>query len=346
MPEDWFNEGNDAGSGPYRVAAASKSSVSLEAFEGYRGGWPLKKFKKVFIMEVPDRLKRTSLLEDGRADIGFFPDIDRIAKGGKLELKMDKSWLSVIMMFNTAKSPCSNADFRKALAYAFPYEETVNRIMKGRASLSKGMIPPGMLAHDDSLPSYTLDLDKAAEHLEKSGLSGATVTLTYQTGRDELAEGMELFRRNLGKLGIKLLLMKVNWDTQQKMATAEDAMSRQDILVMDWWPNYADPAGSFQPLLSDQNLETGLNYSYMHDAEIDLDLQAASIRLLENPDEAVGIYRQVQEKVFDLCSLVFLYDTAVPVAHKNSLQGVQINPAYESTIFYYGVKRQDYQPMP
>ncbi|MBQ9538139.1 MAG: ABC transporter substrate-binding protein [Treponema sp.] len=345
MEESWFNAGNDAGSGPYRVVAVSKTSVTLEAFEGYRGGWSKNKYKRVFISEIPDKNRSTDYLEEGDADIVFFPDVDRIRRLEKTmevpgcTVETGKSWFSVIMMFNTEKTPCSNEYFRKALACAFPYEETVNKILKGEASLAKGMVPDGLWSHDEGLDSYSLDMVKSREYLSLSGFQGASLTLTYQTGRPELDDALEIFKRNLAQIGVDLILLKVDWETQQKTAVSENPASRQDILVMDWWPDYADPAGTFQPLLADQGLDNGFNYSYLHDAHLMQAIQNAQMLTLEDQNRAADIYVDLQKKVLEHCYMIFLYDSATPIGVKRGLKGVRINPAYGSCVYYYDVER-------
>lgn len=337
--EAWFNEGNDAGSGPYRIVAAARSSVTLEAYEGYREGWKKGQYRRVFVQEVPDKGRRTDYLRTGEADIVFFPDMNRMAQLTGCELSVNSSWRSVIMMFNTEKSPCSGRDFRKALAYSFPYEDTVNRRLKGRATPSKGMLPPGMWGHDDSLPSYSLDLGKAEEYLEKSGKKGSTVMISYQAEREDLNEAMETFRANLEKIGLVPILLKVDWEAQQKTATNPNPEARQDVLVMDWWPDYPDPAGTFTPLLSDQGIDKGFNYCYLDDAKINLSLNRAAMQTLHDKESASQIYVALQKQVLDECYLLFLYDSAIPVGFKSGLKGVRINPAYESCLYYYGITR-------
>ncbi len=337
--EAWFNAGNDGGSGPYRIAAVARSSVSLEAFMSYRGDWGKGRYRKVFVQEVPDRERRTGYLESGEADIVSFPDVDRMAKLAGSSLKVNTSWRSVIMMFNTAITPCLNRNFRKALAYAFPFGETVNRTLRGRATRSSGMMPPGMWAHDEDLPSYTQDLDKARDFLKTSGLKGTAVKISYQAGRDDLDLTMEQFCRNLEEIGLVPILLKVDWDAQQRMAVNPSPDARQSVLVMDWWPDYADPAGTFRPLLSNQGLDKGFNYSYISDPYIEQSLNQAEMKTLQNQKEAAEIYAKIQKKVLDECYLLFLYDSAIPLGVKTSLSGVRINPAYESAIYYYDITR-------
>lgn len=336
--ESWFNEGHDAGSGPYRIAAVSKSSVTLEAFEGYRNGWQKRRFKKVFIEEVPTMERRSAYMSKAAADIVFFPDSRMLSSLDSYTAAESKTWQSLVMMFNTEKEPCTSEDFRKALAYAFPSEQAVEQIMSGRASYAWGMVPSGFLSHDESLPAYRCDLNAARTHLERSAQNGGTLTLTYHDGSPEISEMLRLYRQNLETLGINLILLKLNRDEQLKMARNPDPKDRQDILLMNWWPDNADPTGTFTLLLSDQGLDKGFNFSYLHDPEIMLALQVASILALENKQEAAKIYWNLQQKVFNRCYLAFLYHSDLSFAVKKGISGVSINPAYANCIYYYDLQ--------
>ncbi len=337
--EAWFSVGNDAGSGPYRIASVSKNSVALEAFDGYRDGWAKGKYKKIFISEIPTIERRTGYMKSGDADIVFFPDQISGESLGNYALEIIPSWQSLVMFFNTQKDPCSSEDFRKALAYAFPYEETANRILKGQVSPAKGIVPSGLWPHDASLPSYSCDLDKARDYLARSNFTDGFLILSYHSSRNELDEILELYRKNLDTIGVNLILMKTDWESQKQVATNPNPNDRQDIMLMNWWPDYADPAGIFKLLLSDLGLNRGYNYSYLRDAEISLAIQIASILTLDDKDEATKIYRSLQQKVYDRCNLVFLYDSAIPVAYKKGISGLRINPAYGTCIYYYDLHR-------
>ena len=69
---------------PVCIRAATESSVSLEAFEGYRDGWQIGSFKKVFIEEVPSPERRSTYMQEGKADIVFFPDLQQAAVPGNV----------------------------------------------------------------------------------------------------------------------------------------------------------------------------------------------------------------------------------------------------------------------
>ena len=152
---EWFNEGNDGGTGPYTIAQASGDTVVLRAYEDYRGGWTDDQYKNVMIRQVPESSARRQMLETGECQIsGDFSATDLAALKEETDIvyaEQFETFNNIVMFLNTQTYPCNNADFRRALAYAFPYEETVTSILNGNAQQSVGMVPEGLWGHSDEI---------------------------------------------------------------------------------------------------------------------------------------------------------------------------------------------------
>ena len=57
----------------------------------------------------------------------------------------------------------------------------------------------------------------------------------------------------------------MDWDAQLALAKSPNLDDCQDILLMKWWPDYADPAGWFSPLLMSSGDSVGYNFCYLDD---------------------------------------------------------------------------------
>lgn len=337
-----FNQGGDGGSGPYTIAQANGDSVVLKAFEGYRGGWTEAQYPFVYIREVSESSARRQMLETGEAQIaGEFSSTDLEA----LESQTDKvhtvkaeTFNNVIMFINTEVEPGSNADFRRALAYAFPYEETVNEVMNGNAIQSVGTVPAGLWGHSDEIFQYSLDMDKAKEYLEKSGVNtdGLKLTVTYMTGDDAYASALQLYQVNLRQLGIDLELKSMEWDQQWAQAQNTDPANRQDMFVFIWWPDYADPVSWFTSLLHSED-EIVYNLSYLHDDTLDQLIDEAVELTVTDRAKAEADYIEAQKLLADQAYYLNLYDQVHTYVVSNNIEGVAENPAYSFTIDYYRV---------
>lgn len=344
----WFNAGNDGGSGPYTIQSVTNDSVVLQAYEDYRDGWTDDQYKSVVIREVSESSSRRQLLETGEAQIASnFSTTDLQAlrdEQDKVHTYISDSWQNVIIFLNTKSYPCNNADFRRALAYAFPYQEVIDHVLDGAGSQSYGMIPSGIWGHNEELFQYTTDLDKAKEYLDASGVdtSDLTVIFTYTSGFDAYSTFAQMFQANLKEIGITLDLRSVEWDTQFSMANNTNPEDRQDISVMQWWPDYGDPRSWFSALVHTTNNEgSSMGWSYLDDPELDAMIDEAVVLSATDREGAVEIYNELQEILLDECYFIFPYDMANQYVISNSITGVHENPAYAGVIQYYDVRKAE-----
>ncbi len=339
---EWFTEGHDGGSGPYMITQATGDSVVLQAYEGYRGGWQDNQYRNVMIRDVPESSARRQMMETGECQLSSeFSTTDLAAlkeQTDKVYTYQADTFNNIIMFLNTATEPCNNADFRRALAYAFPYEETVNEILNGNAQQSVGTVPSGLWGHDDSVFQYTCDLDKAKEYLDKSGVNtdGLTLTVTYMTGYDEYASALQLYQVNLKQLGIGLELRSMEWDQQWAQAQNTAPEDRQDMFVFIWWPDYADPVSWFQSLLHSED-QIVYNLSYLKDPELDAIIEDAVEKTVTDRTAAEADYVKAQQMVAENAYLLNLYDQMHTYVIGNSIEGVSENPSYSNAILYYNI---------
>ena len=343
---DWFNAGNEGGSGPYKIKSVTSDSVVLEAYDDYRGGWVDDQYKTIVIREVTESSSRRQLLETGEAQIASnfsTTDMEALsAETDKVQTYTASSWQNVILFLNTLKAPCNNADFRRALAYAFPYQAVIDSVLKGAGKQSIGLIPAGMWGYNDSLMQYTTDLDKAKEYLDKSGVdtSNLSITFTYTSGFDAYSTFAQMFQSNLKKIGVNLELRSMEWDAQFAMANNTNPEDRQDISVMQWWPDYVDPRAWFSALVhTTANDGSSMNWSYLSDPEMDAMIDEAIPLSATDRDAAIKIYDELQAKVLDECYMIFPYDIANQYVISNAVTGVHENPAYAGVISYYNVRK-------
>lgn len=339
---EWFNQGNDGGTGPYSISQATGDTVVLQAYEDYRDGWQENQYKNVIIKEVPESSARRQLLETGEAQItSLLSSTDEAAlkeMTDKVRVESFETYTNVLILLNHEKEPTSNADFRRALAYAFPYEDTIENVLEGNGAQSSGLVPSGLWGHSDDLMKYTTDLDKAKEYLDKSGVDtdGLSLILTYATGMDEYNNWAQLYQVNLKQLGIDLTLSPMEWDSQWNMGRATSPEDRQDLLVYMWWPDYASPESWFTNMVrSEENIS--FNLGYIKDEEYDALIDEAIQNTANNREKAEENYIEIQEKLVENSDFIFPYDKISTYVISNSIDGVYENPAYASCINYYNV---------
>ena len=171
--EDWFNEGNDSGTGPYVIESYDVGQRALtKKFEDYWDGHKPGSFDRVLVEIIEDAIVLQQKIESGEADIAFGiptenlplleanPDINRVE---------EKTFIVHMIHINTQKPALDNKLVRQALAYSFPYDEFIEFVLEGFGVQAFTLIPEGAWGYCDTCFQYTYDLEKAAELLTQAG---------------------------------------------------------------------------------------------------------------------------------------------------------------------------------
>lgn len=209
-----------AGSGAFKVARWSPGEqLVYDRNDAWVGG-TLPAVKRVVVREVPSPSTRRALIERGDVQMSFnIPDKDAAELADIVDVFSTPIENCINCLCpNTNFEPFQDADVRKAIAYAVPYEAIFQTAAYGRgAPLWGGEAEITDTAWPRKTQYYT-DLDKARAHMAKSGYpDGFEVPLSISL---DLASWMEptalLIQENLAKIGIKAEIEKIpgaNWRT-------------------------------------------------------------------------------------------------------------------------------------
>ena len=209
-----------AGSGAYRVARWDQGQqIVYERNDAWVGG-PLPAIRRVIVREVPSAATRRALVERGDVQVSFdIPNRDAAELADRLTVHSTPIENCMhCLCLNTTFEPFRDPDVRKAVAWAVPYEAIFEAAAYGRgAKLWGGAAEIGDIAWPRPFP-YVTDLDRAREHLAKSGFAeGFEVPLSISL---DLVDWMEptalLLQESLGELGIRATIEKIpgaNWRT-------------------------------------------------------------------------------------------------------------------------------------
>ncbi|HWQ58711.1 MAG TPA: ABC transporter substrate-binding protein [Clostridia bacterium] len=341
---DWFNspDGNDGGTGPYMVKSlAAGDQVVLTGYDGYWREWKEGSYKNVLIKKSMESSARRQLLESGEAQIAdrlSSTDLKAVAEEGNLSVLYESTYDNIIIFLNTEKAPMDNADFRRALAYAFPYQEVVENVLENRGAQSRGMVPPGLWAHSEDLMQYTFDLEKAQEYLDKSGVDTTNLTLEFaiQSGTAEYRDLAQLWQIYLKQIGVNIEIRERNWDSHWEYAKNPNPEERQDMFIMIWWPDYASPISWFQSLVHSEE-SIFFNLSYIKDPALDAKIEEADRLTATDRAEAERIYIEVQQEVLDQAYMIFPYDRVEAAVVSKTIEGFDRSPAYPTAVQYFDI---------
>jgi peptide/nickel transport system substrate-binding protein len=211
---------NPIGTGPYEfVSWRAKQKVALKRFDGYAGS--NKAFVRGPFFEAIDVIP---IVNDSAAETALRAgDIDftEISTGSVDRFKAESRFQSIsrntldyqFLAMNVTDPMLKNLDLRLAIRYAIDVPSIIAAAFDGKWKRANAIIPPNMgLGHWKRAPAYARDVDKAKDHLAKSGLSN--VTLNLATGDAEQDKTVcQVIQANLKDVGITANLKVVDGAT-------------------------------------------------------------------------------------------------------------------------------------
>ena len=339
----WFKTGKDAGTGPYQIAswkAGDEFELTLNKYDGYWGGWQGAHYTKVVFRVVPEVTTAAQLVQSG--DLSY---VDRLTpqltaslrSNPDLQVVETPSFQNLVALLNTTSGPLKDLNVRKAVAKAFDINGIVSAL-GGSVVPAKGVIPQGLIGYSDSLTGTGLDLAGAASLLAASGYGPngkpLTITATIVSGDTDLSLVTTSLKSNLAKLNITLDVQAVQWQAQWDKAKSSDIAKRQDVFLMYWWPDYADPFSWFVSLFHSEKTPN-FNLAYYSSKTLDAEIDGIQALTATNRDQAAAQYVAMQQQLIDDAVVVVPYVQNYQHVLQASVGGFVDNPAYAGVVFAY-----------
>jgi peptide/nickel transport system substrate-binding protein len=347
---------NDAGSGAYKlVEYVPGQRLVFEAFEDYwQGEASIKRVVCLFVSELSTRLM---MLKNGDADVAVIPESYRAQVEGVEGLKVYAGMPSntanfIIINFNidTSQLPAETAwlgetgvnvrgdlfqdlDLRKALAYAFPYDDVIQQAYMGVVPKASGPVPPGWLGYTTAY-NYTYDPVKAEEHFRAAWdgqlwEEGFTIPLYYTVGGEADRIACELLHDRVAAINDKLNILVSPVDNA--VMNALEWTGKCPIVCSGDWINYPDPHIAYEQQMSSYSLFQRAG-RYKNDRVDELVALA-----YEETDEAVreAMYLEIGEYCYSEVPLIYrVYATEFFVC-RSWLQGYFSNPFYSYLYWHW-----------
>ena len=335
--DNYFRQGRAIGTGPYRLENWVRNDrVELKKFPDYWGGWNKKHFKRVVLKVISESATRVQMIRRGDIDFaGLIPteNIAAMRHNRDLEVLIVPSWRNMMFLLNTAKPPLDNINLRKAILYAFDYRAAVEFILEGMADRAIAPVPRNMWGCAQNLSQPQLNLHKAKQYLEESGLNPKDIhlRLAYVSSVDAYEKCALMLQNNLQKLGIELELepglWNVIWDKAKKQETAPHIQS------MTWWPSYPTPGDWLNGLFHTQK-PVLFNLSHYSNPVFDGLVEKALQWEAVDRQKAIELYEKAQKILYEDAVAVFFADLKVRFVKRKSVSELRPNPAYEMIYFY------------
>lgn len=341
---DWFQEGNEAGTGPYMLQSqVPGDEVILTAFGNYWGGWEGEHFDKVVIKNIGENSSRRQMIESGEADITnalMVEDLKVLENNPNVTVYQSDSFANTIGFINTKAKPFDNKLVRQAVNHAFPYDDIITYVSQGYGTRATGPVPTSMWGSLEE-PMYEYDLEKAKELLTEAGYpdGGFDMTIGYISGLEDRKRTAELFKSELEKLGIKVDIIGMPWDQLWEKAKSTDPEDRPDWLSIAWWPDVVTPASWFKALYYTED-SIFFNLGYYSNPELDKLVDEADVLSGIDRDAAALKYQEAGRLLNEDAVSTYITDGKSIYTISNSLKNFSESPAYPYVLFFYDFYRE------
>ena len=247
---EWFRF-NANGTGPYRLAEIVPGERTVfERFDGYHRGFTGSEFQTVILRVVPENATRRQLIENGEVDIltASLTEEDYRA----LETNQDVAvvrYPTTRVVWLILNAVTLSTEARKALCYAFPYQEVIDGVYLGGTKRT-GPVPDNVIGYDPDVFVYPTDIEQARTLLASDGMAeGTTLTFMADGQSEESRLCAELFQSSLANLGINLDIQVVDYAILEETVYGDQpAEEKPHILgLWSWWPDYNDAANQLEP---------------------------------------------------------------------------------------------------
>ncbi len=339
----WFNEGNAIGTGPFKLRDYQPGvQAVLERNPDYWGGAPEGGIDIAVLESIEDSVLREQKLLGGQTDWAQNLETDNLAAidaADGVRVNRAAAFQNFFGQFNTARPPLDNADVRRALSMAFPYDDFVNNIMGGTVTQARGIVPLGMPGHAADAVQYSYDTAAAKAALDAAGVAEGSLelTVTYTSGVPEAQKAAEVYKASLAEIGVTLNLEPMTWEAQWERAKADPAAA-QDIFMMSWWPTYV-VAYDFLSSLFHSSDEIAYNLAYYNNPDFDTMINDANGLLANDQAAAYAGFASAGKVLADDAPALFMYDTQNIVGINDSIKGYSFNPAYSGVVFLNKLSR-------
>lgn len=337
---EWFDAGNEAGSGPYMLESYKPDEeIVFKKFDGYWRGWKGPHFDRVVVKIVKEATVAEQMLDAGAADLANRVPIEssRHFNDKKCcERIVGPSFMNYALHLNTQVPPFDNKKVRQAVSYTVPYKDMIDVGLGGLGRQAVGPVPYGQFGHDDTLFQYTHDVEKARKLMAEAGYPKGvdkTVLFTYASENAVEKAIAPLLKEALAAIGIPMEIRPTIWSAQWDLVKS-GPKGAQDIAALLWWPTFSDP---FETLYSLWHIEEkpDWNFSYYRNPDFDKTIKAAYSKT--DPSEARRLYSKAQQMLIEDAPSVFLFDVEQPVFKRKELKGVAINPNYPRAYSWYNM---------
>lgn len=322
--EDYLADAS-AGAGPYMLTDWTRGAqMMMQRYEDYHMGWPKQRpIDELRFVVTRDEATVKALATKGELGMSSHyqssETYDAIAGNDKYKIISADTATGFYIKLNNQVPPTDDVHIRRAIAYAVDYD-TVRDVIYPGGVLKGPLAPVFAEAHLDSLPEPEFNLEKAREEVAKSKYAGnepIKIAHAYVAKTAFEEEIGLLFKSALETIGFEVELQPEPWNRITELASAVETTPASTQVF--YGPTYPSPDSVFYVQYHSKAKGTWSSMEWVMDPEIDALIDKS--RETVDVEERNGVYREIQQKLHDRQSDVYLLTQKKRFAADKCLQG-------------------------
>lgn len=305
---------NSAGSGPYEVT--DYPLVGYLEMRRWDGWWNAENFAEnvadvVTYVDTTEAATVRSLMlndeleiTDNWQTIEALQSLDAI---DGIDVESFPSLTAFYYMMNTRLAPLDDVHCRRALAWAYDYDQVVALEWPGTEAMI-GPVPRSLDGHTSDLTIYRRDLDKAREELAQcqyaDNIADYPIDVHWISQVPAEEQFALLFQANMAEIGVPVNVLSTPWGTVvENASTQETSPHIVTIYTSSDWP---EVSFMLQQRYHSSTANTWQQNEWLLDEELDARIENSL--LIMDRDERYAEYAALQQEIADQAYSLFLYD--------------------------------------
>ncbi len=322
---DWGDYGkkwlltNDAGSGAYTVKEMKMAERFVAVrFAGYWRGFDAANPDSFTQIATEEPVTIRTLMAKRELEVSdqwqSEENFAAMAKIDGVSIARFPSGNVLTFSLNVQKAPTDDVHVRRALAYAFDYENLIKGVYPS-SKQAKGPVS-SVLSPSPGPAPYQTDLAKARQELAQSkyaaDIAKYPLDICYPAEWVAADKMALLFQASAAQAGITVRIAKQPWAKMIADVAQQDSTAHVNILT--YAPHYGEP-GSPLSRYHSRNCGTWEGVEWLKDAAIDAEITDAVATV--DPKARKAKYDALTKKLIELCPSIWAVDVTEQHAYQS-----------------------------
>jgi peptide/nickel transport system substrate-binding protein len=317
-------------SGPFRLASWDGGTLRLVRNTQYFGEAPA--WEQVLLRVVPESASAFQGLLTGALDESRLTAVQRAEAGaaGSVREFLYDELAYTYLAWNNRLPQFSDPRVRRALTMLVDRVSLSASLYGGLARPANGPLPPGLWAHDPSLPPLPYDRARATALLDEAGFRAGkdgtrargntrlAFTLSFGGASDRQRQILEFVQRSFREAGIDMRLAPLEWGAFVERVDAGDYEACSLALNLD-------PNPDLRPNWhSSQVPPNGMNHAFYGNPKADALMD--DLATVYDREMARVLYAELQRVIADDQPFTFLHNVSVAWGVRDRVGNVRTSP--------------------